>query len=62
MGSGSEGLVMAPQAPDGDPHGGLQGSGKTTTSAKLARLLMKGGRKPALVACDVYRPPRCSSS
>jgi len=35
---------------------GLQGSGKTTFAAKLARLLSKGGRKPLLVACDVYRP------
>ena len=35
---------------------GLQGSGKTTTSAKLARNLRKAGRQPLLVACDVYRP------
>lgn len=35
---------------------GLHGSGKTTTSGKLARLLAKNGRKPLLVACDVYRP------
>ena len=35
---------------------GLQGSGKTTTSAKLARNLRKSGRQPLLVACDVYRP------
>jgi len=35
---------------------GLQGSGKTTTTAKLARLLRKNGRQPLLVACDVYRP------
>ncbi len=35
---------------------GLQGSGKTTTAAKLARNLRKSGRKPLLVACDVYRP------
>lgn len=35
---------------------GLQGSGKTTTSAKLARRLLGEGRKPLLVACDVYRP------
>ena len=35
---------------------GLQGSGKTTTIGKLARLLASQGRKPALVACDVYRP------
>jgi signal recognition particle subunit SRP54 len=35
---------------------GLQGSGKTTASGKLARLLAKQKRSPALVACDVYRP------
>ncbi|MDQ3073307.1 MAG: signal recognition particle protein [Bacteroidota bacterium] len=35
---------------------GLQGSGKTTFSAKLASYLKKKGRKPLLVACDVYRP------
>jgi signal recognition particle subunit SRP54 len=35
---------------------GLQGSGKTTTSAKLALLLRKAGKKPALVAADLQRP------
>ncbi|CDA30388.1 signal recognition particle protein [Clostridium sp. CAG:492] len=35
---------------------GLQGSGKTTTAAKLANILRKDGKKPLLVACDVYRP------
>jgi signal recognition particle subunit SRP54 len=35
---------------------GLQGSGKTTTSGKIANLLRKEGKKPLLVACDVYRP------
>lgn len=35
---------------------GLQGSGKTTLSAKLANYLRKQGKKPLLVACDVYRP------
>ncbi len=35
---------------------GLQGSGKTTHSAKLALMLKKQGRRPLLVACDVYRP------
>jgi signal recognition particle subunit SRP54 len=35
---------------------GLQGSGKTTASGKLARLLAKQKRSPALVACDVHRP------
>ena len=35
---------------------GLHGSGKTTTSAKLAGLLKKRGYTPALIACDIYRP------
>ena len=35
---------------------GLQGSGKTTTSGKLAAWLKKGGRRPMLVSVDVYRP------
>jgi len=35
---------------------GLQGSGKTTTSGKLARMLKEKGRKPYLVPADVYRP------
>lgn len=35
---------------------GLHGSGKTTSSAKLARLIQKQGREPLLVAADVYRP------
>jgi signal recognition particle subunit SRP54 len=44
----------------GDPTSilmvGLHGSGKTTSSGKLARLLKKQGRQPLLVAADVYRP------
>jgi signal recognition particle subunit SRP54 len=39
---------------------GLQGSGKTTTSAKLALKLKKEGRTPLLVACDIYRPAAVS--
>ena len=35
---------------------GLQGAGKTTTTAKIAGKLKAKGRKPVLVACDVYRP------
>ena len=45
---------------DGSPTAilmvGLHGSGKTTSSGKLARLLQKQGRQPLLVAADVYRP------
>src|ERR1700676_4787549 len=44
----------------GEPHRilivGLNGSGKTTSSAKLANLLKKQGHHPALVACDLQRP------
>ena len=35
---------------------GLQGSGKTTTAGKIANYLRKQGKKPLLVACDIYRP------
>ncbi len=35
---------------------GLNGAGKTTTAAKLARRLKKEGRRPLLIACDLYRP------
>ena len=35
---------------------GLQGAGKTTNGAKLAGLMRKQGKRPLLVACDVYRP------
>ena len=35
---------------------GLQGAGKTTMAAKLGRMFKKDGKKPMLVACDVYRP------
>ena len=35
---------------------GLQGAGKTTMAGKLARYLQKQGKKPLLVACDIYRP------
>ena len=35
---------------------GLQGAGKTTTTAKLAGKLKSKGKKPLLAACDVYRP------
>jgi signal recognition particle subunit SRP54 len=35
---------------------GLNGAGKTTTTAKLAGKMLKKGKRPLLVACDVYRP------
>lgn len=54
------GKELSPLNFDGHPNLimmlGLQGSGKTTSSAKLAVKLKKEGRNPLLVACDVYRP------
>ena len=47
---------LSPIRPLGIMMVGLHGSGKTTTSAKLAALLRRQGMNPALVACDVYRP------
>lgn len=49
-------LVLDGQQPAVIMMVGLQGSGKTTTSGKLAKLLVKQGRKPYLVPADVYRP------
>ncbi len=49
-------LQLAAQAPTVILLVGLQGSGKTTTAAKLANLLRKRGRRPLLVAADPYRP------
>jgi signal recognition particle subunit SRP54 len=49
-------LVFADKGPTGIMMVGLQGSGKTTTCAKLARFLVKEGKKPLLVAADMQRP------
>ena len=49
-------LTFVDKGPTGIMMVGLQGSGKTTTSAKLARLLQKEGKKPLLVAADMQRP------
>ncbi len=56
LGSYAEPLRLAGRQPVIIMMAGLQGSGKTTTSAKLARLLKEKGRKPFLVPADVYRP------
>ena len=49
-------LTFSPKPPSVYMMVGLQGSGKTTTSGKLANLLRKQGKNPLLVACDIYRP------
>jgi len=56
MGEAENKLTMAPKPPTVFMVVGLQGAGKTTTVAKLAKSLIKQGRRPLLVACDVYRP------
>ena len=55
LGSENAGLSLK-TAPSSLMMVGLHGSGKTTSSGKLARLLQKQGRTPLLVAADVYRP------
>ena len=56
MGAGASGLAFTSRPPTVILLAGLQGSGKTTAAAKLALLLRKEGRKPALVAADLQRP------
>lgn len=56
LGDGAEGIRFAPKPPTVILLCGLQGSGKTTTAAKLALWLRKQGRQPLLVAADVHRP------
>ena len=51
-----EGLNISPNPPTIIMLVGLQGSGKTTMAGKLANMLRKQGKKPMMVACDVYRP------
>ncbi|MDE6557672.1 MAG: signal recognition particle protein [Clostridia bacterium] len=56
MGSQNAKLAIASNPPTVIMMCGLQGAGKTTLCGKLALLLKKGGKKPMLVGCDVYRP------
>ncbi|RJQ54283.1 MAG: signal recognition particle protein [Actinobacteria bacterium] len=56
MGGSQSKLVFAPKPPTVIMMVGLQGSGKTTASAKLAYMLKKQGRRPFLIAADIYRP------
>lgn len=56
MGSGNSKLEVSPKPPTVIMMCGLQGAGKTTLCGKLACYLKKQGKRPLLVACDVYRP------
>jgi signal recognition particle subunit SRP54 len=56
LGHDREGLATAPAGPTVILLVGLQGSGKTTSAAKLANRLKREGKKPMLAALDVYRP------
>ena len=56
MGNTNSKLAVSPSLPTIIMLCGLQGSGKTTMSGKLASLLKSQGKKPMLVACDIYRP------
>ena len=56
MGSTNQKLAVAPKPPTVIMMCGLQGAGKTTLCGKLAVNLKKSGKKPLLVACDIYRP------
>ena len=56
MGSENQKLTINPQGPTVIMLVGLQGAGKTTNGGKLAGLLKRQGKRPLLVACDIYRP------
>ena len=56
MGSGDSKLTISSAPPTIVMLVGLQGAGKTTNGAKLAGLMKKQGKRPLLVACDIYRP------
>ena len=56
MGNSNARINMASKPPTVIMMCGLQGSGKTTHAAKLAKLLKKEGHRPLLAACDIYRP------
>ncbi|MBQ9769193.1 MAG: signal recognition particle protein [Clostridia bacterium] len=56
MGGTVEKLTIAPKPPTVIMMVGLQGAGKTTHAAKIAGYFKKQGKRPLLVACDIYRP------
>lgn len=56
MGDVASKVTISPKPPTIIMMVGLQGAGKTTTSGKLGSYFKKQGKKPLLVACDIYRP------
>ena len=56
MGSETKHITINPNGPTVVMLVGLQGAGKTTNGSKLAGLMKRQGKKPLLVACDIYRP------
>lgn len=56
MGGTQSRISISPKPPTVVMLVGLQGAGKTTTAGKLALSLIKQGKRPLLVACDIYRP------
>ncbi|MEG0844164.1 MAG: signal recognition particle protein [Romboutsia sp.] len=56
MGDVSSKIIISPKPPTVIMMVGLQGAGKTTTSGKLGGYFKKQGKRPLLVACDIYRP------
>ncbi|MDX1907429.1 MAG: signal recognition particle protein [Bacteroidia bacterium] len=56
MGGANESIKLAKSPPTVVLIAGLQGSGKTTFTGKLARMFKGKGKNPLLIACDVYRP------
>ena len=56
MGDVQSKIMISPKPPTVIMMVGLQGAGKTTTSGKLGGYFKKQGKKPLLVACDIYRP------
>ena len=56
MGSNTKHITINPNGPTVVMLVGLQGAGKTTNGSKLAGLMKRQGKRPLLVACDIYRP------
>lgn len=56
MGDVASKVIISPKPPTVIMMVGLQGAGKTTTSGKLGSYFKKQGKRPLLVACDIYRP------